>query len=110
MSKIRKVGMDMCHGVADWLTHCSFNEICYKLKHEIQPVEVVSFEFVSNYIVSIQPVDVSQNVPFPKVDVCCFSSAISADVHQEIVTSTEYKCSSTCLSRAGRELYETSVF
>lgn len=81
--------MDVCPEVALFFIHCSLDESCYELEHGTHFVEMFSFQHVSNFIVIIEPVQVSQNVSFREINVHGFVSAISADVRQEEATSSK---------------------
>lgn len=87
MLKLRKVRMDVCHGVVMFFTDRSIDESRYKWEYWIQFVEVFSFSLVSNLIVSIDPVQIRWNVFFRKVDVYGFT--IPADGRKEEVLSSE---------------------
>lgn len=63
-SKLRGVGIHVCHGIVILLARCSIGKSCDIWKHENPPVIAFSFEHISNSNVSIKPIQVSKHVLF----------------------------------------------
>lgn len=60
-----------------------------RTERRIQLVKMFSMYHASVFITSVEPIEVSRDSSFPKVDVYAFSSIIFADGRQEKVTRLE---------------------